>query len=131
MLRLTCLLAVSVCFGTAASVPGAQAAPPVLPAAVSAPTTGTPEFEGRRLWLKYNCYSCHGMHAAGAIAINIQGFGGAVPFAVGGGEAGFGMPNFSKYLSATDISNLSAYVNVAGTAAEPTFLQWWKANPKN
>ena len=31
----------------------------------------------------------------------------------------------------SDISNLQAYVNVAGTSNEPTFLQWWAKNPKN
>jgi mono/diheme cytochrome c family protein len=100
-------------------------------AGAAAPKTDTPAFAGRRLWLKENCYGCHGPHAGGGIAVRIQGLGSLVPYAVGGGFAGFGMPNFSSQLTSTDISNLSAYVNVAGTPAEPTFLQWWKAVPQN
>ncbi len=100
-------------------------------AGAAAPATDTPAFAGRRLWLKENCYGCHGPHAGGGIATRIQGAGGIVPYAVSGGFAAYGMPNFSSQLTSTDISNLTAYVNVAGTSAEPTFLQWWKAVPQN
>ncbi len=129
MPRLTHVFAGALCFGAAtlSETPICLAAPP----SAAPQAAGTPAFEGRRLWLKFNCYGCHGMHAGGAIAENIQGFGGGVPFAVGGGESGFGMPNFSSRLTSTDIANLSAYVNVAGTPSEPTFLQWWKAVPGN
>lgn len=130
MQRLTHVFAGALCFGAAVMLGGitvSSASPPVK----QTQTAGTPAFEGRRVWLKLNCYSCHGMHAGGEIAENIQGLGAAVPFAVNGGESGLGMPNFSSRLTQTDISNLTAYVNVAGTPDEPTFLQWWKADPKN
>ncbi len=121
-------LAILFAGAVAPAVSGRAAAAGAAPAAASA---GTPAFEGRRLWLKLNCYSCHGMHAAGGIAQRVQGLGFIVPAAVGGAFAGSGMPIFSSHLTSTDISNLSAYVNVAGTPSEPTFLQWWKVVPGN
>jgi len=93
------------------------------------PATLSSAGEGRRLWLEYNCYGCHGLHGAGQIAVNVQGLGGLVQYYVTGSGVPFGMPNFSSELSSTDITNLANYLNVAGTPAEPIFLEWWLANP--
>ena len=86
--------------------------------------------EGRRMFLKLNCYSCHGIFAGGAIGPNIVG----APFEevqsnVLNGNGG-GMPSFAKYVNDTDILNLANYLESIGTEGEPKFMDWWKKNPK-
>jgi len=39
-----------------------------------------------------------------------------------------GMPAY-RNVSATDITNLSAYFKTLGTSSEPTFTRWWEATP--
>ena len=86
--------------------------------------------EGRRLFLKLNCYGCHGMFAGGAIGPNIVGASHlAVQTNVLNGNSG-GMPSFQKYVDATDIDNLTNYLASIGTVDEPKFMDWWKKNPK-
>lgn len=89
-----------------------------------------PAGEGRRLWLKLNCSGCHGDRAAGGMGPNVQhAEGGDVHDVVQeGGDKG--MPPYrSSNLSATDITNLSAYLRSIGTAGEPKFRDWWVAIP--
>jgi cytochrome c551 len=86
--------------------------------------------EGRRLYLKLNCYGCHSMFATGAMGLGIvHADHGDVQEAVMRGQEG-GMPSFRNYVDATDIDNLTAYLRSIGTADEPTFMDWWKKNPK-
>ena len=86
--------------------------------------------EGRRLFLKLNCYSCHGMFAQGAIGPNIvHASQSEVQFNVLNGNAG-GMPSFKKYVDDTDITNLTNYLASIGTKDEPMFMDWWRKNPK-
>jgi mono/diheme cytochrome c family protein len=86
--------------------------------------------EGRRMFLKLNCYSCHGSFAGGAIGPNIVGASrDAVEFNVMNGNAG-GMPSFKKYVDETDITNLANYLESIGTQDEPKFFDWWIKNPK-
>jgi cytochrome c551 len=84
----------------------------------------SPAGEGRRAWLKYNCYGCHGMRAEGGMGPNIQHDAGDVSEAVREGEEG-GMPSYSSILTTTEISNLSAYLRSIGTTSEPKFNDWW------
>jgi mono/diheme cytochrome c family protein len=85
--------------------------------------------EGRRAFLQYNCYSCHGMYAAGGMGPNIvHAEKGDIREAVTQGESG-GMPSFHTLLTSTDISNLAAYLKSIGTPAEPTFMDWWVPVP--
>ena len=104
-------------FETAAS---AQAAPPTLP----------PAGEGRRVFLKFNCYGCHGLAAGGGMGPNIVGAeaGDISEVVMGGGENG--MPSFSRWLKTTDVNNLAAYLNSIGTPSEPKWTHWWEPNPK-
>jgi len=81
---------------------------------------------GRWLYLRYNCYSCHGIHAQGGIGPNIQQVDDVnTGEAVLGGEPG-GMISFKKYFNATLIADMAAYLAVAGTSQEPTFVNWWQ-----
>jgi mono/diheme cytochrome c family protein len=86
--------------------------------------------EGRRQYLRLNCYSCHGMFAAGGMGPDIVGAEhGDVSEAVLQGEEG-GMPSFRNYVTSTDITNLTAYLDSIGKQGSPVFMDWWVKNPK-
>ena len=88
-----------------------------------------PAGEGRRDFLKLNCYGCHGNNAGGGMAINIQHAGaGDIRDAVLNGED-TGMPSFRKYVTTTDIANIAAYLKSIGTKNEPKFFDWWVPVP--
>lgn len=100
----------------------------VAPAATAAAAL-SPAGEGRRLYLKLNCYGCHGMTAGGGMGPLIaHAERGDLREAVLQGEDE-GMPSFSAYLNDTDIANLGAYLRSIGTPSEPTFRDWWKKVP--
>jgi cytochrome c551 len=86
--------------------------------------------EGRRAFMRMNCYSCHGATGhGGAMGPSLVGVeAGDVNEAVlnGGGE---GMPSFKNNLCAKDIPNLTAYLQLLGTGTEPTFVNWWEPGP--
>ena len=85
--------------------------------------------EGRRDFLKWNCYGCHGLGAAGGMGPDIrQAEGGDIAEAVMQGEDG-GMPSFAKYATSTDVKNITAYLNSIGTASEPKWVDWWNPVP--
>ncbi|WP_034410963.1 c-type cytochrome [Derxia gummosa] len=85
--------------------------------------------EGRRLYLKLNCYACHGMGGTGGMGPNIvHAERGDVAEAVLRGEDG-GMRSYKGYVTAADISNLAAYLRSIGSATEPKFNDWWEALP--
>jgi len=89
------------------------------------------EVQGRRLYLQYNCYSCHGIHAQGGIGPNIQLVDAVnISEAVLGGEPG-GMISFKKWFKTTQINEMAAYLAVAGTNQEPTFVNWWQVPPQS
>ena len=115
-MRIAKLVALSVLWvGAAASVAGAA--------------TLNSVGEGRRVFLKLNCYGCHGDNASGGMGPNIQhAESGDLSEAVKEGEDA-GMPSFSKYVTATDITNLHNYLNSIGTASEPKWVDWWNAYP--
>jgi mono/diheme cytochrome c family protein len=85
--------------------------------------------EGRRAYLKLNCYGCHGMFAVGAMGPNIiRAEREDVSEALLEGKDG-GMPSYRTYVTSTDISNLTSYLNSIGTPREPVFMDWWKKVP--
>ena len=97
--------------------------------AVSAQTALNAAGEGRRAFLQYNCYSCHGMYAAGGMGPNIvHAERGDIMEAVMKGESG-GMPSFRRQLTSADVANLAAYLRSIGTPSEPTFMDWWVPVP--
>ena len=86
--------------------------------------------EGRRTYLKLNCYGCHGNFAGGGIGPGLAGVSrGEVEFNVMNGNAG-GMPSFADYVTETDIDNLTNYFAGVGTGNEWVFMDWWKKFPK-
>lgn len=84
--------------------------------------------EGRRAYLRLNCNSCHGDHGDGGMGPAIAGEGDDVAEVVPNGSDE-GMPSYNGKLCPTDVSNLVAYLRTQGRADEPTFLNWWEANP--
>ena len=94
--------------------------PPTLPSAG----------EGRRQFLKLNCYGCHGPFAEGSIGPPLAGVSRSeVAFNVMNGNEG-GMPSFADYVDDTDIDNLTNYFAGIGTNNEWRFMDWWKKIPK-
>ena len=86
--------------------------------------------EGRRAWLKFNCYGCHGNNGAGGMGPNIQhAERGDVGEAMNGDAKEGGMRSFKGLATATDAANIAAYLATIGTAKEPTWLDWWKPVP--
>jgi cytochrome c551 len=86
--------------------------------------------EGRRAWLKFNCYGCHGNNAAGGMGPNVRQYQyGDVLAAMRGDVSEGGMRSFAKYTTATDAQNITAYLNSIGGRNEPTWLDWWNPIP--
>ena len=89
-----------------------------------------PAEEGRRVFLRENCYGCHGGRSGGGMGPNLRSDrpdDDEVKEAVREGKRG-GMPAFPN-LSSEDIKNLAAYFKTLRTRAEPTFTHWWEAVP--
>ena len=85
--------------------------------------------EGRRAYMRLNCYSCHSMGAhGGTMGPSLVGKADEVADAVPNGEDG-GMPPFRNYLCTNDLANLKAYIQLLGTGSEPTFTDWWVDRP--
>ncbi len=113
----------------------ATAAPP---AAYSRPFVSTatlpdlgPAGNGRRKWVQFGCYLCHGSNGAGQFGPNVQhAEAGDLTEAVKQGVPEWGMPSFGKYATAADITNLRAYLNSVGTAGEPKWWDWWVPHPQ-
>jgi len=86
--------------------------------------------EGRRQYLKLNCYGCHGSFAEGSIGPPLAGVSRSeVEFNVMNGNDA-GMPSFAAYVDETDIDNLTNYFAGVGTDNEWRFMDWWKKFPK-
>ena len=86
--------------------------------------------EGRRVYLRVNCYGCHGGHGGGGMGPNFRSErpeAGDLREVIREGAEG-GMPAYPT-LTATDITNLGAYFKTLRTAAEPTFTHWWETVP--
>jgi cytochrome c551 len=83
--------------------------------------TLSPEGEGRRAWLKYNCYGCHGMRAEGGMAPNVQGDDAGITLE----GSSKGMPSYRAIVTEQEVKNLGRYLKSIGTPNEPTFTNWW------
>src|SRR5918911_1400185 len=88
---------------------------------LSADSDGDP-IAGRKIYLRDNCYSCHGARAEGGMCPNLRNDPpdeSDVRDAVEEGKE-TGMPPFPN-LNERDIENLAAYFESLGTANEPIF----------
>ena len=94
------------------------------------PTTNNSLIEGRRAFVRMNCYSCHGADAHGGImgpsliGTDAQDVKEAVLY--GEGE---GMPAFKRNLCPNDLNNLVSYIQSLNTINEPHFNNWWEPGP--
>lgn len=90
---------------------------------------GSP-IEGRRIFVRENCYSCHGGLAGGGFCPSLREDRpneSDVRHAVEEGTEN-GMPRF-PHLRDRDIVNLCAYFQSLRTQREPTFTHWWEPVP--
>lgn len=127
----TLLNLIGTCLSLAAVSGDGRAAEPSQPApqVMLVAQALTPAGEGRRAYMKYNCYGCHGANATGGIAMNIVGKdSGDVAEAVLEGKDK-GMPSYQGIVSPKEITNLGAYLRSIGTAGEPKFNDWWVPVP--
>jgi mono/diheme cytochrome c family protein len=87
--------------------------------------------EGRRIFVRENCYSCHGGFAGGGFCPSLRREDrpdeSDVRHVVEEGTEN-GMPPF-PHLRERDIVNLCAYFQSLRTQREPTFLHWWEPVP--
>jgi mono/diheme cytochrome c family protein len=95
-------------------------------AANCTPPVLTPAEEGRRAYLRLNCYGCHGMRGTGGMGPRIIGEDD-VGVVLEGSDSG--MPSFRNALCPNDLNYLSAYLRSLGTRKEPTFTHWWEPIP--
>ncbi|HEX6534097.1 MAG TPA: c-type cytochrome [Gemmatimonadaceae bacterium] len=84
--------------------------------------------EGRKLFLEYNCYGCHGGLAGGAMGPSLRDtvwkYGGSdqqIAASIHDGRP-MGMPTWGKTLSADQIKTLVTYIRSLRTNAEPKFF---------
>jgi mono/diheme cytochrome c family protein len=86
--------------------------------------------EGRRIFVRENCYSCHGGFAGGGFCPSLREDRpdtDDVREVVREGTEN-GMPPFPQ-LTEQDIRNLGAYFQSLRTQREPTFTHWWEPVP--
>ena len=108
---------------TAVTKPPISAATPSWGSTPATPYANLTSAEkGRWLWLKYNCASCHGDNGAGGMGPNVIHEDGLTEILKKGEK---GMPTY-KTLTATDASNLAAYLQSINKVNEPHFQCWYK-----
>jgi cytochrome c551 len=86
--------------------------------------------EGRRIFLRENCYSCHGGRAGGGMCPSLREDPPNESDIEDVLEEGTpnGMPRY-PHLRERDFENLEAYFETLRTAQEPVFTHWWEKRP--
>lgn len=89
--------------------------------------------QGRALFLRYNCYGCHGGLAGGAMGPSLRdtvwesgGTDADIYESIAEGHPEMGMPPWKKKMSGAQIRQIVAYIRSLRTSAEPTFF--WGAD---
>jgi mono/diheme cytochrome c family protein len=94
--------------------------------------SGGDRINGRKLFLKNNCYTCHGGRGGGGMCLSLRANPADAADAIGdvlpGGNPA-GMPSFRGFVTDRDIRDLAAYIRSLRTSQEPTFTHWWEAVP--
>ena len=88
------------------------------------------EIEGRRIYMRENCYICHGGFVGGGMCPSLRDRRpdyDEVREAVRRGTRS-GMPPFPE-LTDVDIRNVATYFQTLRTHREPTFTHWWEPVP--
>lgn len=85
--------------------------------------------EGRKAWLRFNCYGCHGDSGEGGRAPRVRGQNATnIRNAMRGDMGASGMPSYLEVpgVRPTDFADLSAYLRSIGTTQEPKWHDWWR-----
>lgn len=88
------------------------------------------EIEGRRIYMRENCYICHGGYAGGGMCPSLREDPPdyeKTRECVRNGTPN-GMPRFPE-LTDQDIRNVATYFQTLRTCREPTFTHWWEPVP--
>ena len=85
-------------------------------------------FNGRKVFLKANCYICHGGRGGGGMCPSLREDRPDDKNVVRDGTES-GMPAFENILTDREIEDVMAYIQTLRTSREPTFTHWWEAVP--
>ena len=125
---LVALCGISLLAGCGAKQPGDPAGEQMQVDSARSPAASTrAQISGRKVFLRENCYSCHGQIAQGGMCPNLRGREVDVDVVHEGTPTG--MPNFTGRVTDQEVDYLEAYLASLGTANEPTFTHWWEAFP--
>jgi mono/diheme cytochrome c family protein len=105
----------------------AMAAPVELAAVASHDGDGDP-VNGRRVYLRENCYICHGGRVGGGMCPSFRDDPpdeSDIDHAIEDGTES-GMPSYRGRVSEKEIEDIAAYFESLRTAREPTFTHWWE-----
>jgi len=83
---------------------------------------------GRKVFLKANCYICHGGRGGGGMCPSLREDRPDDKNVVRDGTES-GMPAFENILTDQEIDDVIAYIQTLRTNQEPTFTHWWEAVP--
>ena len=88
---------------------------------------------GRAVYVRDNCYSCHGNTGAGGDGPNIRDDppdeDDVAEVVLEGTETG--MPSFARLLDRNEVANVAAYIQTLGSNEEPTSTHWWEFIPSH
>ena len=79
---------------------------------------------GRKVFLRENCYGCHGGRAGGGMCPSLRD-GADVQDVIFDGTPS-GMPSFRGRVTDREVQDLQAYIDSLRSAQEPTFTHWWE-----
>jgi mono/diheme cytochrome c family protein len=118
---------------TAEPTAHAAAAPAAAPASTGEAGGGDDDgnpIEGRRIFLRENCYICHGGRAGGGMCPSLREDPPDESDIDDVLEEGTrnGMPAY-PHLRERDYEHLAAYFDTLRSFREPTFTHWWEKNP--
>lgn len=85
--------------------------------------------EGRKAWLRLNCYGCHGDNGEGARAPRVIGQDATnIRKAMLGTKGASGMRSYLgvSEVRPTDFADMAAYLLTVGTPQEPKWHDWWR-----
>lgn len=97
--------------------------------AAPAPSSAASIIEGRKAWLRLNCYGCHGDDGGGARAPSVWRRSAAeVRSAMFGAFGASGMRSYVgvKGVKVTDFDDIAAYLGSIGLPTEPKWHDWWR-----
>jgi mono/diheme cytochrome c family protein len=83
---------------------------------------------GRKVFLKANCYTCHGGRGGGGMCPSLREDKPDDEDVIREGTSS-GMPAFRGILTDREITDVIAYIQSLRTSSEPTFTHWWEDVP--